>query len=75
MWSSEQADPTALSGGEVECLIEGQDIRSEKATHQEVLLREMQHRIANSLQIVATILSLKARTVQSNEVRLHLLDA
>jgi chemotaxis protein methyltransferase CheR len=28
-------------------------------------LQEMQHRVANSLQIIASILLLKARTVQS----------
>lgn len=42
---------------------------------QEVLLEEMQHRIANSLSIIASILLLKARTVQSEETRLHLQDA
>jgi chemotaxis protein methyltransferase CheR len=41
----------------------------------ETLLQEMQHRIANSLQIIAAILSLKARAVQSEETRLHLEDA
>jgi two-component sensor histidine kinase len=41
----------------------------------EVLLQEMQHRVANSLQIIASILLLKARTVQSDETRLHLQDA
>jgi two-component sensor histidine kinase len=41
----------------------------------EVLLQEMQHRIANSLQIIASILMLKARTVQSEETRSHLRDA
>jgi two-component sensor histidine kinase len=41
----------------------------------ETLLQEMQHRIANSLQIIAGILLLKARTVQSEETRLHLRDA
>jgi chemotaxis protein methyltransferase CheR len=35
----------------------------------------MQHRIANSLQIIASILMLKASTVQSEETRLHLQDA
>jgi chemotaxis protein methyltransferase CheR len=42
---------------------------------QGMLLREMQHRIANSLQIVASILSLKARMVESEDARLHLMDA
>jgi chemotaxis protein methyltransferase CheR len=35
----------------------------------------MQHRVANSLQIIASILLLKAKTVQSEETRLHLQDA
>ena len=41
----------------------------------EVLLQEMQHRVANSLQIIASILLLKARAVTSPETRLHLHDA
>jgi two-component sensor histidine kinase len=41
----------------------------------DVLLREMQHRVVNSLQIIASILLIKARTVQSEETRLHLQDA
>ncbi|MEN3974608.1 histidine kinase dimerization/phosphoacceptor domain -containing protein [Emcibacter sp. SYSU 3D8] len=40
-----------------------------------MLLQEMQHRVANSLQIIASILMLKARRVQSEETRLHLRDA
>ena len=36
---------------------------------------EMQHRVANSLQIIASILLIKARTVESDETRLHLHDA
>jgi chemotaxis protein methyltransferase CheR len=41
----------------------------------EMLLEEMQHRIVNSLQIIASILMLKARAVTSEETRLHLQDA
>ena len=41
----------------------------------EVLLQEMQHRIVNSLQIIASILMLKARAVTSEETRQHLQDA
>ena len=41
----------------------------------ETLLQEMQHRVANSLQIIASILSIKARAVKSEETRLHLKDA
>jgi two-component sensor histidine kinase len=39
------------------------------------LMDEMQHRIANSLQIIASILLLKARAVKSEETRLQLRDA
>jgi two-component sensor histidine kinase len=41
----------------------------------QVLLQEMQHRVANSLQIIASILMLKARVVTSEETRHHLEDA
>jgi two-component sensor histidine kinase len=41
----------------------------------EMLLAEMQHRIVNSLQIIASILMLKARAVSSEETREHLKDA
>ncbi len=41
----------------------------------QVLLQEMQHRVGNSLQIIASILLLKARAVSSEETRHHLEDA
>ncbi|MFN0192757.1 MAG: sensor histidine kinase [Aestuariivirga sp.] len=41
----------------------------------DTLLAEMSHRVANSLQIIASILLLKARSVQSEETRGHLQDA
>ena len=41
----------------------------------EVLLAELQHRVVNSLQIIASILMLKARAVTSEETRQHLQDA
>lgn len=47
------------------------DLLREKA----VLLQELQHRVANSLQIIASVLMLSARRVQSDEVRGHLHDA
>jgi two-component sensor histidine kinase len=48
---------------------------AELLAQKETLLQEMQHRVANSLQIIASILLLKARNVQSDETRLHLQDA
>jgi chemotaxis protein methyltransferase CheR len=50
--------------------------RSEALLQQnQVLLQEMEHRVANSLQIIASILMLKARAVSSEETRSHLRDA
>jgi two-component sensor histidine kinase len=47
------------------------DLLREKA----VLLKEIQHRVANSLQIIASVLLQSARRVQSEETRTHLHDA
>ena len=41
----------------------------------EVLLLEMQHRIFNSLQIIANIIMMKTRVTNSEEARRHLQDA
>jgi len=41
----------------------------------DVLLQELHHRVANSLQIIASVLMQNARKVQSDESRLHLVDA
>jgi chemotaxis protein methyltransferase CheR len=69
------ADPTILLGM--------QDVTRQNALEREkeallrqkdVLLEEMQHRVLNSLQIIASIILLKARTVKSEETRLHLQD-
>ena len=47
------------------------DLLREKA----ILLQELQHRVANSLQIIASVLMQSARRVQSEETRGHLRDA
>ncbi|KAF2988986.1 PAS domain-containing protein (plasmid) [Methylocystis sp. MJC1] len=54
-----------------ELLIETQNLLKEK----HVLLLEMQHRISNSLQIIANILMIKTRATTSEEARKHLQDA
>ena len=65
-------------------LLAFEDITDRRAIEQQVqellrekdmLLEEMQHRVANSLQIIASILLIKARTVQTEETRLQLEDA
>lgn len=40
-----------------------------------LLLQELQHRVANSLQIIASVLMQSAKKVQSEETRMHLNDA
>jgi len=49
--------------------------KDELIREKQVLLQELQHRVANSLQIIASVLMQSARRVQSEETRLHLQDA
>lgn len=52
------------------------EIEKEKLYKQkDLMLKEMKHRMANSLQLIASILILKSEAVQSAEVRSHLQDA
>ena len=57
---------------------EREDLLQEKDTllrEKDILLEELQHRVANSLQIIAAIILMKSRSVESEETRLHLQDA
>lgn len=49
--------------------------RERLLSQKDTLLKEMRHRIANSLQLIASILLLKAEAVESKESRAHLEDA
>jgi len=53
---------------------EADDLKADLVEKQQMLLLEVHHRVANSLQIIASILLMKARMVQSEETRLHLHD-
>jgi two-component sensor histidine kinase len=64
-------DRRAIEQEKAELQLRTDDLLRQK----EMLLAEMQHRIVNSLQIIASILMLKARAVTSSETRLHLQDA
>ncbi len=48
--------------------------KDELIRQKDVLFEELEHRIGNSLQIIASIILLKARAVQSEETRRHLQD-
>jgi two-component sensor histidine kinase len=50
-------------------------LNSDLIREKDVLLQEVQHRVANSLQIIASVLMVSAHKVQSEEIRGHLQDA
>jgi two-component sensor histidine kinase len=71
-------------GADTTILLGMEDITGQRAVERQkeellkqkaVLLQEMQHRVANSLQIIASIILMKAQRVESEETRLHLEDA
>lgn len=71
-------------GGEVRLLLSVADVTDARKREKQnddllrdkaVLLQELQHRVANSLQIIASILMQSARKVLSEETRGHLHDA
>ena len=50
-------------------------VRDDLIRDKALLVQEVQHRVANSLQIIASVLLQSARNVQSEETRSHLTDA
>lgn len=50
-------------------------LKDDLVQRNQILLQELQHRVANSLQIIASVLMQSARRVQSEETRTHLHDA
>ena len=58
----------AIEGEKAQLLLRTEELLQQK----DVLLREMEHRVSNSLQIIASILLQSARKVQSEESRSHL---
>lgn len=50
-------------------------LKDDLVREKQILLQELQHRVANSLQIIASVLMQSARRVQSDETRAHLRNA
>ena len=72
----EKAHTNILLG--IEDVTVHRDLEREKDNllrQKDVLLDEVQHRVANSLQIIASIIMMKALSVESEETRRHLHDA
>lgn len=65
----------ALAVTDVTALRLAERAKDELVRDKQLLLHELQHRVANSLQIIASVLLQSARKVQSNETREHLQDA
>jgi len=64
-----------LSAADVTDARLSEKLREDLLRDKNVLLQELQHRVANSLQIIASVLMQSARRVQSVETREHLHDA
>jgi two-component sensor histidine kinase len=72
----EKAHTNILLGIEDVTIQRGLERDKDELLHQkDVLLDELQHRVANSLQIIASIIMMKAKSVESEETRRHLHDA
>ena len=64
-----------LSVSDVTAARQAEKLKDDMIKEKAVLLQELQHRVANSLQIIASVLMQSARKVQSEETRSHLYDA
>ena len=80
-----ECPPGGLQGGAEDTILLGiEDVterrilereKDELLRQKDVMLEELQHRVANSLQIIAGIILMKAARVESEETRAHLHDA
>ena len=76
IFSRDGANKTILLGIEdVTAQLKLASDKEELLRQKEMLLSELQHRVTNSLQIIASVLAMKARSVPSDETRGHLEDA
>ena len=66
---------TVLAVIDVSAARTAEKVKDELEHDRNVLHQELQHRVANSLQIIASVIMQSARRVQSDETRMHLHDA
>lgn len=71
----DQIQRIALSIADVTASRLAEKGKDDLVREKQILLQELQHRVANSLQIIASVLMQSARKVQSEETRTHLHDA
>lgn len=75
IFSEKGSQSTILLG--VEDVTQKRSLEKEKddlIRRKEMLLEELEHHVVNSLQIIASIIMLKARAVESEETRRHLVS-
>jgi two-component system, sensor histidine kinase PdtaS len=64
-----------LTISDVTAVRSAEKLKDEMLRQNAVMLQELHHRVANSLQIIASVLMQSARNVRSDETRMHLHDA
>ncbi len=74
-YGSGEAPRLLLTISDVTAARISEKIKDDLLREKGILLQELQHRVANSLQIIASVLMQSARRVQSEETRGHLRDA
>jgi two-component sensor histidine kinase len=75
-YDGEEGDPRiVLAVTDVTAARLADKLKDELLHEKQVMMQELQHRVANSLQIIASVLLQSARKVNSEETRSHLSDA
>ena len=71
------ADPVRLlvTVEDVTAALEDEKEKDDLLREKAILLQELQHRVANSLQIIASVILQSAKKTNSDETRVHLTDA
>jgi two-component system, sensor histidine kinase PdtaS len=64
-----------LTATDITAARSAEKLKDDLLREKHILLQELQHRVANSLQIIASVLLQSAKKVQSDETRGHLRDA